>query len=182
MILPRDNPAAGATEALFEVYLELRPTLLRIFAARLRSADAAEDLAQEVYLRVTRTAPDAVIEDPRAWLFKVASNLVVDRRRERLRGDQRDAAWLAHTTEPEAATGASPSPERVVAGRQVLDKALAAVDAMPPRMAEAFRLTRLQGLSHAEAGRRMGVSSKAVEKHVASALARLTAEMRGLWP
>ena len=118
------------------------------------------------------------MHDAPAWLFRVGTNLLVDMQRGATRRLSRDTSW-AREAQPvdEPAAMAAPSQEDVLAARQRLAQVLALVDAMPPRMAEAFRLHRLQGLPQAEAARRMGVSTKAVEKHLAAVLQRLTAAM-----
>lgn len=160
-----------------QAYLTIRPNLVRFFAAKLRSVEAAEDLVQEIYIRALK-ASDAEVQDASAWLFRVGSNLLVDMQRGAARRLSRDNLW-ARETQPldEPAAMAAPSQEDVLAGRQRLARVLSLVEAMPPRMAEAFRLHRLQGLPQSEVARRMGISTKAVEKHLAAVLHRLTEAM-----
>jgi RNA polymerase sigma-70 factor (ECF subfamily) len=49
-------------------------------------------------------------------------------------------------------------------------KLSAIVEEMPPKMRQAFRLHKLEGLSHAETAEAMEVSVSAVEKHISAAL------------
>ena len=48
---------------------------------------------------------------------------------------------------------------------------------LPPQMQRAFRLHKLEGLSHAETAQAMGISVKSVEKHISAALRTLTARL-----
>ncbi|CAN5296689.1 hypothetical protein BH09PSE2_BH09PSE2_22650 [soil metagenome] len=129
---------------------------------------------QELYLRAARAE---AVESPRSWLFKAGSNILIDMQRSTRRSAARDADWTRDTGPADAfSADPAPTPEAILSGRQRLSRVMERVDAMPPRMAQAFRLHRLDGLSYAETARRMGVSSKAVEKHLAAALQRLLAE------
>ena len=53
-----------------------------------------------------------------------------------------------------------------------------AVDDLPEKTRHAFQLHKLEGLSHAETARRMGISTSTVEKHISSALKTLTRRLR----
>jgi RNA polymerase sigma-70 factor (ECF subfamily) len=171
---------AVADGGLTARYLELRPTLVRYFAAKLGSTAQAEDLVQELYLRVRAADGRSEVADAKAWLFRAGSNLLIDMRRRDIRAANRDHAWMDRHEPPgvEPAT-AEPSPERAVASRQDLARVLDLVAAMPPRMGQAFRLVRIEQLSQAEAAQRMGLSVKAVEKHLTAALRRLADARRG---
>jgi len=73
--------------SLVETYSAL---LFRLAHSILRSRTEAEDVVQEVFLRVLqnrKTLPE--IRDPRVWLIRIAWNLALDRRR-RIRPDQMD--------------------------------------------------------------------------------------------
>lgn len=165
-------------QPLTAAYLDLRPSLVRFFAAKLRSAAAAEDLVQELYLRAARQEETgATVEDAKAWLFRAGSNLLIDTHRSMTRAAARDRASLPATDLSGPQIAPEPSAEAVVDSRQRLGRLLAVVDAMPPRMREAFRLHKIDGLSQAQTAQRMGVSVKAVEKHLASALERLVSAM-----
>ena len=157
---------------LLTVYLAQRGDLLRFFTARLKSHAAAEDLVQEIYEKVARTSPDEVIENPAAYLFRLGANLMLDNLRSDRRRGARDAAWLQSRRLTRSGGEASdePSADEVLASRQRLQRLLAAVKDLPPQSKRAFQLHKLQGLSHAETAKAMGVSKSAVEKHISAAL------------
>ncbi len=172
-----DTPEAHGP--LLQAYLAARGDLVRFFTARLRSREAAEDLVQEMYERIVRAAPEEAVANPLAYLYRLGSNLMLDRARYEGRRAARESAWSgAHTTRVGAAEVMDEPPaDEAVDARLRLGRLLAAVEAMPPQTRRAFRLHKLQGLSHAETAAAMGVSRSAVEKHVSAALKFLLARL-----
>ena len=86
--------ASRPTDPLLEIYLERRSNLVRFFAARTGSVATAEDLAQELYLKLATRDPNALmIENPIALIYRVATNVMLDRVRGDTRSSARDAAW-----------------------------------------------------------------------------------------
>ena len=156
---------------LFAVYLEQREALSRFFRARLGTQADVEDLLQELYLKL-QAAPDVEVREPRAYLYRLASNLMMDRWRSGMRSAARDGAWAAlHQGEADEA----PSAEAVVAGRQGLAAVSAALADLPEGTQTVFRLHKFEELSYAEVAARLGVSRSTVEKRMMQALKALTA-------
>ena len=151
---------------LLETYLEKRPALVRFFAARLKSAGAAEDLVQELYLKLAALDPAEEIDNPSAFLYRAAHNLMLDRQRQERRTSLRDGAWH----EVQELRAGEPAADDALAARRRMMKLSAIVEEMPPKMRQAFRLHKLEGLSHAETAEAMEVSVSAVEKHISAAL------------
>lgn len=74
------------TEVLFALH---RQGVFRYLCRVLGRPDAAQDLTQEVFLRVTRAqVPDADASGQRAWVFKIARNLVLNHLRDGARRGQ----------------------------------------------------------------------------------------------
>lgn len=168
---------AGPTDPLLEIYLERRGNLVRFFSARTGSASLAEDLAQELYLKLaSRDRREVTIENPIALIYRVATNVMLDRVRGDARAGARDAAWrtAAHVTFGGEDVAGEPPADEAVASRQRLRQLVEAVEDLPPQMQRAFRLHKLDGLSHADTASRMGISVKSVEKHISAALKALT--------
>ena len=167
--------AAVALDPLLQAYFEKRANLVRFFTARTGSAAVAEDLAQDLYLKLAAGGAREAA-NPAALLYRIAANLMLDRARAERRSATRDGAWRAITT---ASLGGEdvarePAADEAAAARQRLRQLVAAVAELPPQMGRAFRLHKLEGLSHADTARAMGISVKAVEKHVSAALKALT--------
>ena len=170
---------SAASDLLLDLYLERRPNLVRFFAARTGSPAAAEDLAQELYLKLATREPDVAADNPTALIYRIALNLMLDRARGETRAAARDAAWrhAAHATLGGEDVADLPPADEAAASRQRLRQLVDAVAELPPQMQRAFRLHKLDGLSHAQTAQAMGISVKSVEKHVSAALKALTARL-----
>ena len=161
-------------------YFEHREALGRFLKARLGASGDSDDLLQELYLKVAGADPDTEIREPRAYLYRLASNLVMDRHRSGRRAAVRDGAWrLAnHATMAAEDIADIPSAEAVVAGRERLAILVAALSSLPPKTQTIFRLHKFDGHSYAEVAAQLGVSRSSVEKHMMDALKVLAARVR----
>jgi RNA polymerase sigma factor (sigma-70 family) len=161
------------------LYGDKRANLVRVFAAKLRSVSEAEDLIQDLFLKVQALGDLEVEGDGSALLFRMANNLMLDRLRSQTRASARDGGWrsLQGAVLGDQQVADVPSAEEVVAGRQRLRLMMAALDTLSPQAARAFKLHKLEGLSHAETAVAMGVSRSSVEKHVSAALKALMAKL-----
>ena len=176
--------ASSAKDDLLAVYLDRRPALVRSFAARTGSQDRAEDVVQDIYVRLQTLSEDsaAEVQNPVAFLYRIGGNLVLDAVRQGKRTAVRDKAWTE--TSGAVVDGVSiadqPSPEDAAWARLKLDQVTRALEGVAPKARQAFRLHRIEGLTHAQIAERLGVSTSSVEKYLSSVLARLIKEVG--WP
>lgn len=170
----RDRP-----NELLDAFMSRRDDLVRFFAARLRSMTAADDLVQDLYIRVASLEPGERVENPSAYLYRLASNLMLDRLRSDRRAGARDSAWLQAERLEMGGEGVAdePSAEQSVAARQRLAQVARAISDLPPKTKRAFELHKLEGLTQEETARALGVSRKTVEKQISAALQRLVARL-----
>ena len=143
------------------VFLAERPMLLRLLTSRLRDADVAEDVLQDLWMRL-ESAASGPVADPAAYLFRMANNLAFDRRRSEARRNARDGAWL--DTQSEASD--FPTAEDALISRERLAALEAAVARLPERTAMIFRAYRFEERSRKEIAADEGISVSAVEKHL----------------
>lgn len=162
---------------LIAAYLRKRADLVRFFTLRTGSAATAEDVVQDLYVKLSETEPPADLRSPEAFLYRMGSNLMLDRAKALRRAAARDHAWsqagIGQAPEPVAQ---EPPADEAVDSRQRLQRLLAALERLPPQVAAAFRLHKFDGLSHGEVAARMGVSRSSVEKYIMTALRTLSAE------
>ncbi len=165
-------------DTLVAAYLERRDELIRYFRLRLRSLEAAQDIVQDIYLKIARR-PEEDIGNPGAYLYRIGTNSMLDYLKKEQRLSRRAAAWseVTHGAGGGAAATEDPGADQVVAGRQRLRLILAAVEQMPTPVREAFRLHKLEGLSHTETAAAMGVSRSSVEKYIMTAIKRIIASV-----
>ena len=149
-----------------------RGPLTAYFERRVRSRAEAEDLTQEVFLRLVRRLDAEAIDNPEAFLFRTAVNLLRDRSR-------REKTFRNHLSETELrqVRFEGISPERVLERRQALQRALQCLEELDERTRDAFILHRLEGLKYAEIADVFGVSVSSVEKYIIKALAHLMRRM-----
>jgi len=170
----RDNLQAPSNRLVSE-YLSSRDALVRFLSARTGSAAEAEDIIQDVFLKVQAIDP-AGIENPKAFLYRLASNLFVDKLRSARRRRARDEAYAQSHTEAAGMdlVAQTPDPQQIVDSRQQLQQLIQSVDSLPPQCRRVFMLHKLEGLSYAEVAQSLGISKSAVEKHMMTALRRLS--------
>lgn len=174
-----DDLTAPAAPDLIAAYLEQRDALGRFFRARLGAHADVEDLLQDLYLKVSAIEPDRDVREPRAYLYRLASNLMMDRWRSASRSAVRDGAWrlVAHQTGMSEDVDDAPSAEAVVAGRERLAALIAALPGLPEKTQRVFRMHKFEGLSYAEVATALGISRSSVEKHMMDALRMLIAKV-----
>jgi RNA polymerase sigma-70 factor (ECF subfamily) len=153
-----------------------RADLRAFLTARCGDPAEAEDLLQELWLKVANV-PSGPIGNGRAYLFRAANNLVLDRLRARRRAMRRDRAWLEDGTRGAAGVADRPDPapradEAMIRAEEaaVVRRAIAE---LPSAARRALELHRLEGHGQAEVAQIMGISRSGVEKHLATALRHL---------
>jgi RNA polymerase sigma-70 factor (ECF subfamily) len=135
--------AAGGEAAFVAVYRRHRDDVYRFAYAMAKSASAAQDVTQEVFLNVLENAArfDPEKGSARAWLLGCARHVILDR----LRLERR---WAAADQAPEETVPCA-NEDRVLA-EQRLDRLHAAIAALPIEYREALVLCELQELTYAE--------------------------------
>jgi RNA polymerase sigma factor (sigma-70 family) len=165
-----------ARSALLAAYLERRADLVRFFTLRLKSAAAAEDLVQDIYVRLATVDPGVDVRNAAGYLYRLGSNLMLDRLRSERRAAARDHDWRdAHRTV--AGTddlSEEPRADDAVAARQRLEAIVAVLRELPEQTQRVFRMHKFDGLSHAQVAEALGISRSAVEKHCMVVLKRLS--------
>lgn len=128
-----------------------------------------EDIAQEAFMKFAAIDDREAIDNPRAYLFRTAHNVLVDEQRRLAlrRANPSDAV-----TQP---ASDDRTPERVLQGKERLQILRRSLRAMPAARRRSFLLHRLQGLSCAAIARMTGYSESAIKKHIGLALTELEA-------
>jgi RNA polymerase sigma factor (sigma-70 family) len=165
--------ALGGLEAVLEAN---RPALGSFLRARLRGDDGAEDILQELWIKA-RSIDAGPIAEPLAYLYRMAENLVLDRRRAGGRRNAREQEWTSSQIEGtlEAPADAAPNAERILIARDMLRRVDARLDALPERTAFVFRSVRVEGRPQKELAAELAISLSAVEKHLQRAYQEIVA-------
>jgi len=152
------------TGGLFDLFAAERDSLLRYLGLRGAAPEEAEDILQEIYLKL-REAGTGPIAQPKAYLFKMTTNAYLMTRRAAVRRARREEGWMDAALED---GGASPEPsaEARLIARERLAAVQRAIGALPERTRIILRRFRLDGASQRAIAVEMGVSVSAVEKHL----------------
>lgn len=148
---------AGDDGAFAELVNRHRNTVVNLTARYLGNRTDAEDLAQEVFLKVyrarTRYRPEAKFT---TWLYRVAVNACLNEVRARKSRATWGAASLAGGDGDESGLAPSPAdpnadaPEVAAERAELRDRVRAAVDELPERQRLALLLNKFHGLSYEE--------------------------------
>lgn len=75
---------SGDREAFAAIYQELKQPVFTIVCRIVQSRELAEDVTQDVFLKLFTSPPDASVRSPRAWIFQMSRNLAIDTLRKKL--------------------------------------------------------------------------------------------------
>lgn len=170
-----DACAETRTELIERLFREHNDALLRFLASKLHSAQEARDVAQEAYVRLLNMETAANVNHLRAFLFRTAANIAIDR----LRARHHDIRRI--DDEFSGDPPGDPTPERKLAAAQELQLLDSFLGELSPRCREAFLLRRLHGLSAQRISQRMSIPLRTVRHYIVEALMycrlRLDAEL-----
>lgn len=154
---------------LLEALREHERDLVHFVVARLRSVFAAQDLIQDLYVRVRGLDHSIPIENDRAFLFRMAANLAIDHlRREGRRAELQAEAYRLLGEPIDFAT-----PEQTLIARDELGRLEQVMADLPPLSRRIFHLSRFEEKSQREIAQIVGLSPTAVFKHLRRVLDRL---------
>lgn len=162
--MPRFKPDPLAAESFREFYTQI----LHFLRKRTDNASDAADMTQDVFTQWLGYQDRAKVEQPRAFLFQMARNVLRDHWR---RQQVRQSAHDEQVTNELAPLSDERHDPMVAAQRlQRLEQLKVVLAELSPRRREALMLHRFEGLSQAQIAKRMGISVSMVEKHIAFAL------------
>lgn len=189
MGLGRGNAGSGSGDAacgsqgearareVERLFRDHNDSLVRFLTLRLQSRHEAREVAQEAYVRLLQLERSDVAGFLRAYLFRIAGNLAIDRLRRRAtesRFQEREVfpGLVERPPEPEAEVIEG---ERVAQIRRFLHE-------LPDPVREAFLLFRTQDMDQETIARRLGVSDRMVRNHITRALVYCRLRLDGLGP
>ncbi|OAI01588.1 RNA polymerase sigma factor [Methylomonas methanica] len=146
-----------------------RRELLGFLSQRISCAETAQDIFQETFIRYAGYGSKDQIENPRAFIFRIASNLATDYLRSHSRHSGKDIETSADD-EAEGGEQSALSVERTVMSQQQLEQLIAALDELSPKCREVFVLLKLKHCSYAEVEQRLSISQTMIFKYLTQAL------------
>jgi RNA polymerase sigma-70 factor (ECF subfamily) len=148
--------------------IEMRPALLRFFRRKTGSAVDAEDMTQDVLVSALRHSNWTSPEQAGGYIFRTAINRLHDSRRRRYaQGIQ------VPYEEKDLAGGSQNPPERVLIAQEELTAIDRALEDLNVRTRTVLMLIKLEGMKATTVAEMLGISVRAVNKHVQKAIAHL---------
>ncbi|MCA9483667.1 MAG: sigma-70 family RNA polymerase sigma factor [Nitrospina sp.] len=157
-----DHATATLASAAEKYYEELKRFLIR----KVGCPSTAEDILHETWLRAASRTPSTPVQNPRAFLYRIANNLVIDR----IRRDKLVSRHVVQGVLPEDTPAKEPTADSRLIHQEKLMLLQKAVDELPPRCKEVFVLRKYEMMEQAEIAERLGISRNMVEKHLRKAL------------
>lgn len=151
-------------ESVADLFRAHNKALVRFLVLRLQSVQEAKEVAQEAYVRLLQLDKPALGSFMRAYLFRIASNIAVDRLRRRNSESRIARRELFDELDYHQ------EPERRTAAQQELEVINDCLDELPENCRRAFLLHRLEGLSVADIAGQLNVSGRMVRHHLQRAL------------
>jgi len=176
-----DNPMATAPDKASveqlrsELAVRFRRPLLTFFLRRIKDRSLAEDLTQDVLLKVVRASERGQIERADSYVFKVAINLLRDQRRRALRAGPALFLPIEEDSEGhlESQLVEAISPERVLLSEDSLADVLRSLEELGELTRNIFILFRLENMKQKDIAALYGIGQSTVEKHVVKAVLHL---------
>ena len=129
--------------------------------------DKASDIIQETYIKTLEKSKNLEIENTRAFLYRVAKNIVIDKIRKNKKITNIDYA------ESVFVSPINEQPDEIVIANDDYENLIKLVDALPLRCKEAFVLHNIEGYSRKEIAIMMEITVSAVEKLIIRATKKL---------
>lgn len=165
--------APSDQEPDYGAWMERYGPILRRYFLRRVPEDDADDLVQDVFLRIQAAQSETPVENVESYLFTTACHVTASYHREQ---SARKTSQHVELTESAEIVDLH-SPERIVIGFEEFERALTIISNLPPRARRAFELHRLDELTYRAIGERMGIKTSSVKELVHRAAVRIWKEM-----
>lgn len=165
---------ARAPSRVTAAFLECNSFLKKYLTNFLPAQPDIEDVAQEAYLRAYIAEQREFIEQPRAFLFRIAKNLALTRLSKKSR-QITDYIEEAGTT---VVMGTAAASDAELEAQQCFGLYCEAVATLPEKCRQAFLLRKVHGLAHKDIAERMALSISSVEKYLRQGILACQAHVR----
>lgn len=163
------SDAGDAKRAFIDaLYRKYSRALWKFLARQRLSRDEVADIVQETYCRILQAGNVDAIRNPKAFLFRVAHNVRLNKHKLRRSVGQEpldiDGIDIASD---------EPGPYRSFKGEQELAVVRAAFEELAPKCREAFVMNRFENMTFAQIAAELDLSVSMIEKHVSHALSHM---------
>lgn len=169
------SQSESALHKIKDVYSAHWSELCGFIQSRFGSPPDPEDIAQSSFLKYADALETTVVENPKAFLFRTARNLVVDWYRSPKNAHTVDPQTISQEFEEKSDVSC---PELVYMTRQELFHLEKAIMALPERDRNFVLMNRLEDMTYTEIAERAGMSRSGVQKIILQALEKCMKSVR----
>lgn len=146
-------------EALYKLYAK---DLRRFIFFKTQDLDQAEDILQDTFIKLWDNCSKVNYNKAKSYLFTVATNTFLNTiKHEKVVRKHREGISNQQTNE---------TPEFILLEKEFMDKLERTINSLPEKQKEVFLLNRIEKKKYKEIAELLGISIKAVEKRMHSAL------------
>jgi RNA polymerase sigma-70 factor (ECF subfamily) len=166
--------AAGDQTAFKEIYTGIYKNLYQFALAIVRNREAAEEIVQDVFIRIWRNRTQLpAVQNLRVYLYTATKNTALNYLSSKAR---------QNITEPFdhiniELNGSVTTPEQIMITAEIDKIIREAVDALPPRCKMIFKLTREDGLKYKEVSQILNIAVNTIDVQMAIAVKRIAAAL-----
>ncbi len=159
MEFPKNVCEASVFKGVFETHAK---DLYKFLYYKYGADNNPEDLVQDAFIKLWNNCKKVLPEKARGFLFTVANNQMLNElaKKKTALNYSREKP-KGHTIE---------SPEFILEEKEYLNRLQSAIQALSPEQRSVFLLNRIEGKKHKEIAEMLGISQKAVEKRIYTAL------------
>ncbi|MDB5700900.1 MAG: polymerase sigma factor [Sphingomonadales bacterium] len=154
-----------SADGLLAALMDDRAMLLRFLIARGALQTEGEDILQDLFLKLGSTQIGPVSE-PKAYLYRMAHNLLNDRKRTAARQKTRESTWASTRVGVDGQSLSAASAEESLIQRERLQAVEDTLAGLPERTSAILRQYRIDGVSQKAIAANLGITISAVEKHL----------------
>jgi RNA polymerase sigma-70 factor (ECF subfamily) len=152
------DDVSAVTSAFIENNILMKKFLTRFLYRR----QDIEDVVQEAYLRAYKAEKEAVIDQPKAFLFRVARNIALNE----LKSKSHHITDYIEECDTQVLNHVTPTLEDELQAQQHLGLYCEAIASLPPQCRKVSLLRKAHGLKHKEIAGHLGITVSSVEKHL----------------
>jgi RNA polymerase sigma factor (sigma-70 family) len=171
-----DAPSERRAAELAKLFESHNRSLKSFLMARIGNEQEVQEVAQEAYARLLQLDKPGAVSFLRAYLFKTAAHIAVDRARQRCTRERIDQV-LAEVRDME-----SPSADRYILASEQLDIVEQALSELPPNYRRAFILRRYHEWSPEQIAQELGTQLRMVRNYISRATVYCKLRVEGVAP
>lgn len=151
---------------MHEAFVEHKGVLIAYLSKYLLRPEDIEDILQDTFVKTLEVSQKRKILSPRSYLFIVARNLIFRQLKQKSKYMMREISEIdeRHLASADVAADIN------LHHKMKMDAFVSSAQALPAQCRRVFLMRKLQGMSHKEISKKLGISTSTVERHITNAI------------